>query len=341
MKKTSIFAGAIALAILASCNKETNEPSIHPETETAELTLEFPGVTVQTKVPLAADETSAESTVSSIQVLVFNDNGLELSQTISGTSGTMRVTKGSKKVVAVANFSGDLSGCTSPEDVYSASTSLKDNSLGNDTLFIMSGETDVTVDGATQASISLVRIAAKFLIRKISVNLNSAFSQSDISIDRIYIDNAVVNASLGGGKAPLAASDFVNQRGGFDDQGSYKPWSQSEFDGWTMSEDKNGTKLYSYPNITADKDDNRNKTGAFTVRKTRVVVEATLKGKKTFYPFTFDGQIERNHYYEITDLVITGYGVEHPEDPTPTKGDFTVNVIVKPWEQGGSTSIEI
>lgn len=342
MKKAIFSASVLALATLvASCSKETNEPSIMPKEDYAELKLDFPGVTVPTKVPLVADEISAEASVYDIQVLVFNENGLELAQKINGTTGSLKVTKGSKTVVAVANYSDDLSKCESPEDVYETATSLDDNTIGSTPYFVMSGETDVTVEGTTQASITLERIAAKFLIRSISVNLNSAFSESDITIDRIYLDNAVVNATLGGEKAPLSTLDFVNERGGFDDNANYQPWTSGYYDDWTMDEDVYSTKLYAYPNITEDEDDDRDKTGAFTVRKTRIVVEATLKGKKTFYPFTFSGPIERNHYYEITDLVITGYGVEHPEDPTPTKGDFTVNVIVKPWEQGGSTSIEI
>ena len=344
MKKISILAGATALAMLASCGKETINQPENPSGDTVELSLDFPVVINRTKVPLAADETNAESTVSSIQVMVYNDNGLELSQTITGTSGSLKVTKGEKKVVAVANYSGDLSKCSSPETVYATATELNENSIGSSPLFVMSGEADVSVNGATQASISLERIAAKFLIRKISVRLNSAFNESDIVIDRIYIDNAVVKASLGGAKSPLAVNDFVNQRGGFDSNAGYQPWVTGEYDSWTMSTisgSNEGTKLYSYPNLTPDTDDVRDKTGAFTVRKTRVVVEATLKGKKTFFPFTFNGPIERNHYYEITELVITGYGVEHPEDPTPVKGDLSINAIVKPWEQGGSTSIEI
>lgn len=344
MNKTSITASAMVLATLVSCEKERIGSSTFPECETVELSLDFPGVCNRTRVPLVADETEAESSVASIQIMVFNDNGLELSQTISSTSGSVKVTKGKKKVVAVANYSGNLSGCSTPEAIYATATDLNDNTIGSSSLFVMSGETDVDVDGATQASISLERIAAKFLIRKISVNLNSAFSEGDISIDRIYVDNAVVKANLGGAKTPLAAADFVNQRGGFDSNAVYQTWSAGPYDEWTMATpgtDGYGTKLFSYPNRTPDNDDSRNKTGAFTVRKTRVVVEATLKGKKTFYPFTFNGPIERNHYYEITDLVITGYGVEHPEDPTPSKGDLSVNIIVKPWEQGGSTSVEI
>lgn len=343
MKKTIIIISCILFAMFTSCSKISSEATYGPD-DTEELNIDFPGVVKRTKVPLVADEMTAESGVNSIQIMVFNDKGLESSKTITGTSGSLKVTNGKKKVVAVANYNGDLSGCNSPEAIYSTATLLNENSIGNSTLFVMSGETDVDVNGATQASISLSRIAAKFLIRKISINLNSAFSPSDITVDRIYIDNAVVAATLGGAKTPLASEDFVNQRGGFDSNAAYQPWVSGTYDSWTMStpDDLNdGVKLYSYPNMIPDTEDSRNKTGAFSVRKTRIVVETTLKGRKTFYPFTFDGPIERNHYYEITDLIITGYGVEHPEDPTPTKGDMSVNITIRPWEQGGSTSIEI
>lgn len=347
MKKVLLTAASAAL-LLCSCEKEQTGHQAYPQkgAETYDLSFDFPGVVPMTKVTLASDELSAEASVSSVQVMVYGEKGLENSARFTSLTGNkMKVTKGVKTVVAVANWAGDLTKSENKAAVYATATALGDNPISGATAgqFVMSGESSVTVDGATSCTVNLERIASKFLLRKVSIELNSAFSSSDLVIDRVFVDNAVVNATLGGAKASLAPTDFENQRGGslsggvwaWNGSGAHVAWTA-----WTVPSGTTswGQKLYAYPNPTTT--DNRDASGAFTVRKTRIVVEATLKGKKTYYPYTFDSAILRNHYYEITDLKITGAGVDNPED-LPEKSETSFTISVKPWVSGGSTNVEI
>ena len=91
-----------------------------------------------------------------------------------------------------------------------------------------------------------------------------------------------------------------------------------------------GPCFYPFPNESPDSHD-RTKWGS---RCTRLVVRATLGGRTTYYPVTFQ-RIERNHHYAV-DLTISNYGVEHPEDPVSSYAGVAASVTVAEWSDGGS-----
>ena len=95
--------------------------------------------------------------------------------------------------------------------------------------------------------------------------------------------------------------------------------------------------FYCYPNTTLLADDTHDTT-AFCERRTRLVLATLLGDEVTYYPITLpknaSGALESNKRYIISDVKITGPGVDDPEDPIGERGTVTYNVTILDWETG-------
>ena len=336
MKRFIIPLAAAAAAMLVSCNKDITPDNPTNDEPRYELALSFPDVEMATKVALS----SADNAVSNIQVMVFKaDGSLENSVNLNSTSGSINVTAGEKTVYAVANVptsKHSFLNAASASAITSVATALSDNTIGG--AFVMIGNNTVTVSGASSCSISLYRIAAKIEMGNISVAMSDAFAGQSLKVDRIYVQNAVVNSTFAKSKT-LATSDFVNQlKFTSNSYDSYltTPYTSVTLSDVTSASTALASKYYVYPNQTTT---DARTTPTFTIRKTRLVIQATLNGKTTFYPVTL-GPIESNKYYKVTGLTVTGPGVDNPEDD-PTKAGLTVSVTVVDWAQGQEINVTI
>ena len=76
-----------------------------------------------------------------------------------------------------------------------------------------------------------------------------------------------------------------------------------------------------YPNLNSADDQ---------VADTRLVVEATLDGRKYYYPVTMP-KMESNKSYEISELKITRPGSDDPDKPIEIV-DQDFKITVNPWD---------
>ena len=83
-----------------------------------------------------------------------------------------------------------------------------------------------------------------------------------------------------------------------------------------------------YPNHFPD---NRGRD-SWSPRPTRLVVEAMLAGRKTYYPVTLEN-VERNRHYAVT-LTVSNFGVDHPEDLPDKYADIGFSLAVEEWGEG-------
>ena len=86
--------------------------------------------------------------------------------------------------------------------------------------------------------------------------------------------------------------------------------------------------FYPYPNSSED-DRDIEKWGS---RSTRLVVRASLAGRTTYYPVTFDRVRPNTHYH--VEMVIAGFGVDHPENNPDDHGSMSLTVSTDPWIAG-------
>ena len=96
--------------------------------------------------------------------------------------------------------------------------------------------------------------------------------------------------------------------------------------------------MYAYPNPTQS-DNLEGSTGMYkgpeggpwSIRPTRLVIEATLDGQLYYYPITLPS-LEYNKSYEISNLVITRPGSDDPDMPV-VGFDVPFHITVNDWTQ--------
>lgn len=233
MKKI-FFALMAALAVVA-CNKNVT-PDIPVDSADGtrgelRVTINFPEPELQTKV--SSPSIVAESTISSIQVFVFNTNSEKtldadryqaISPAIAANADpyTLRVTTktGTKEVWVVAN-SPRITGVTKLADLKSKQSFLSDNarlesSVWKPNLTMVGSVSSVTIAAYdnTEATVKDTDITINRLVSRISLtNVNVDFRQtayegSTFKIKSLYLKNVVKGSLIDG--TPLALNDASN-----------------------------------------------------------------------------------------------------------------------------------
>lgn len=356
MKKT-LFAVA-AIAALVACNKQAPDAGIRPAvpetsdaaTLTAKIVSPF-----NTKATVADEESEAK--VNAIDVFVF--------RTVSGGSvvdGYKRIeefqdvvvpcTKGQRKIYAIVNSDEDLSGVTTEADLCAIVSKLQNNhSAGALTNFVMIGTKDVEITSATTVEIAVDRLAARVWVKKITKNFSAAGLQdSEFKIVRMYLTNVVNQINLGRDFVPDATEAYWYNMMQYDETAE----KVSEKDKFILRTDCAGivpgtrtepgsvdlaveNAMYAYPNPTqSDELENSGmytgpEGGPWSIRPTRLVIEATLDGQLYYYPITLPS-LEYNKSYEISNLVITRPGSDDPDMPV-VGFDVPFHITVNDWTQ--------
>lgn len=357
MKKT--FFVVAAIAALVACNKQAPDAGIRPAvpetsdaaTLTAKIVSPF-----NTKATVADEESEAK--VNAIDVFVF--------RTVSGGSvvdGYKRIeayqdvvvpcTKGSRKIYAIVNSDEDLSGVTTEADLCAIVSKLQNNhSAGALTNFVMMGTKDVEITSATTVEIAVDRLAARVWVKKITKNFSAAGLQdSEFKIVRMYLTNVVNQINLGRDFVPDATEAYWYNMMQYDETAE----KVSEKDKFILRTGCAGivpgtrtepgsvdlaveNAMYAYPNPTQS-DNLEGSTGMYkgpeggpwSIRPTRLVIEATLDGQLYYYPVTLPS-LEYNKSYEISNLVITRPGSDDPDMPV-VGFDVPFQITVNDWAQ--------
>lgn len=351
MKKTfSIF--ALAAAVLCSCNKEDDR--VIPQIGQIEEASAVLNVSLgfeddhRTKAEAYVEAQDYEVAVNKVQIFVFDADGQINMYKNAGTSTSdisINTTTGQKNVWAVVN-GPDLQEILTEDELKAVAVDLGANSVDKATGFVMAGykACDVTVAGAT-AEITVSRLVARVALDKVTNSLPEGYGA--IVIDNVTLINVVGNQNIAG---TADAQTWYNKMGRKDGgaegdiiDGSANKASCEALTFKASGESvANGAKLdpavpylfYSFPNSSTS-----GATGwvnPFTARESRLIIAATIKGQKYYYPVTLKQQLERNKAYTV-DLTITGLGSSDPDMPVE-KGAITASVTVKGWETGATYS---
>ena len=345
MKKTLLLMAAIA-AMACSCDKDSDcIPCQNKEQKEATLKVNLGFEDdMQTKATAYVTAQPYETAINDVQVLVFDSSGA-LNAYVDAdtkTSGiNIKTTTGSKTICAVVS-GPDLSSVTTIPELNAKTIDLGDNSITSTAGFVMAGSTSCNVTTSSQnVNVTVKRFVSRVALQKVNNALPASYGA--MTINNVTLINVVGNQNLAGA---ATASTWYNKMGRKDGSTT----SSHIIDGSTYlashptltfksveSSVANGVShtpstpylFYTFPNSTIT--DVCGWVSPFTARKTRLVVAATISGKKYFYPVVIDTPI-RNYAYTV-ELTITGLGSTDPDKPV-SKGAINASVTVEGWATG-------
>lgn len=337
---------AAIAAIACSCDKDSDcIPCQNKEQKEATLKVNLGFEDdMQTKATAYVTAQPYETAINDVQVLVFDSSGalnayVDADTKTSGIS--IKTTTGSKTICAVVN-GPDLSSVTTIPELNAKTIDLGDNSITSTAGFVMAGLTSCNVTTSSQnVNVTVKRFVSRVALQKVNNALPASYGA--MTINNVTLINVVGNQNLAGA---ATASTWYNKMGRKDGSTT----SSHIIDGATYlashptltfksveSSVANGAShspstpylFYTFPNSTIT--DVCGWVSPFTARKTRLVVAATISGKKYFYPVVIDTPI-RNYAYTV-ELTITGLGSTDPDKPV-SKGAINASVTVEGWATG-------
>ena len=294
------------------------------------VSLSLQGSCIETR---ALDVPSlSESNVMRCDLFVF-DSGGALVERVLSTDGRFDfyLTDGVYDFVAVAN-KGDLPAKdVSRDDLMSTIVTLGENAPGS---FVMAG----SLDSHEILSDEKTTIEVERLVAKVSCTVRTAFkgylADESLRIDAVYLTNVKALARIGEPHSDGVPDSLWYNRMAYEPSvADYPRGLLYENCGAAMPPRDSivtGYSFYPFPNSAADDHD----VSRWSPRCTRLVVEATLLGRKTYYPVTI-GKVESNRHYMV-DLTVSNFGTDHPEGFPDKYGDIAFSVKVEDWTDGGN-----
>ena len=330
-------------ALFSACNKTEDCTICYANPAVLEITLCLEQEPT-TKATAYLSSQTYEKQVNNVQILVFDSSGaLNIYKDVgTSTSGiSINTTTGSKTIWAVIN-GPSLTSIKTLSALRNTAVDLGNNSTTASEGFVMSGSSEITVGSAsTSVSIQVERLLSRVALQKITNSLPASYGT--MTINNVCLANVVGNQNLAGA---ATASTWYNKMGRKDGATA----SNQIIDGSTYlashptltfksveSSVANGAShtpstpylFYTFPNSTSN--DVTGWATSFTARKTRLVVAATIGGKKYYYPVVIDTP-SRNNAYTV-ELTITGLGSTEPDKPVE-KGTINASVTVEGWATG-------
>ena len=340
MKKLFLAAGA-ALALLASCNKETEmmnpAPEARPDGASVTITLSS-GDDAQTRAFFDATATAEawEKSLSSLSVFAFDNSGALIirrdftSSELASKSATFALPKSAAgtecSFYAVANYDA------SSAKTRAALTALVEKSAAdyNGTFaevssaakrsggFVMSGSTSKTigaVNSTTSVGITLKRTVAKVALQ---TTIDPSFADKyagELTINSVKLSKAASQSSVVAGTPTPGAMSYTHTQTLAAASGKYNALFYC-FENGSLTA---GNRVLLEINATYDLDGN----GSTTDDRSEVTYSVELTGKAA-------GEILRNGYYRIA-ANITGLVGQ----------DCAVTVTVADWETPVTQSVEL
>ncbi|MBR1509875.1 MAG: hypothetical protein IJ623_04415 [Bacteroidales bacterium] len=361
MKKQFLILMAAGLFGALACNK-SNAPSgaaSLPEGPTGLVSLQISSDPV-TKV---ADAAKKDSRINTVQILVFNEQGIKEtdryekpeSYNDTGTYSTSFTTRtGSKTIYAIVN---------SPRLTETSLAALESHlsDLGENTpeSMVMSGKITHSVAeydknknsgaAAEEIGIHVKRLVSMIQLDKICVNFKGTMLENgSFTIQEIYAKNVVGKSPIGvqtAGGQPISLSDTDLANAGY----WYNKMTKESnppavtYDTFSQSCDTNGAEsavardLFVYPNNTGGDSD----SNSFSPRKTRLVIKAHVRvnageftpavDEDTYYTFDLP-VLQANYIYKISNINISMLGKKDDNSDEKTLAGLIKPVItVDPW----------
>ena len=313
------------LLLLAGCRGTVGDPS-----EKVDITFSILGADTRTTV------TSGERSVDRWTLMLFREGRL----VDIGTSGSnspiqCSLEAGSYSAYAIANPPPSFR----PESYSSfakfskAESDLRDNSLSQ---LVMFGSRTISVSSQNDRpqTIGVNRLVAKVGIRKISIDFTDpALQAKTFRLKAIYLTNCYGKTHLrsdeNAAEMDSDASCWYNRMGFHSDAGvdalladqgisimitASAPYVQEHH-------------FYCYPNQT----EQDSRSGSWSARHTRLVLEAEISGKTYFYPITLP-TMQRNKTYIVEEAIIRKLGSTDPEKDEPGSIDVVFDTSTGDWD---------
>lgn len=344
MKKLCLFAAAVVSACVMSCTKDIDIP-VETAPETVSLTVNVG--TVSTKAFVSGTEDMA---FHNAQIIVFDDTGkLEKSTDLTAKTSKFKieVLPGKKTVWAVANLPSKINESDIPTEANLSArlTSLDINSLNSLTMSA-SAEKVVSIGNASM-ELKLKHIACKVVIDGIKRDFDNAnYADIPLKVKKIYLSNVAGTCSLGcEGEMP---SVWYNKLGVIPGDLAASVKALTVDDGLSINLPEGGSytvahTFYAFPNPCTDPVYG----GAWTPRRTRLVLECEYGGRTCYYPVSLPkdaaSPLVRNKVYHISLLTLKKPGSTSPDDPQSEVSStisFTVEIKVADWEEDTSYTEE-
>ena len=286
-----------------------------------------------------ATGTAGEAAVDDWALLLYRDGRLaEAGTSSSGSEIRKTLPAGEYTAFAVVNPPASFApaGFPDPGALAGAESALGDNAPGR---LVMAGRRSVTVpvpDGSVQR-IGVDRLVCKAGIRKISVQFaNPDLAALPFRLKGIYLTNCYGKSRYGSdwtaGDILSDASHWHNRMGFHPETGVDALLAETGLD-ISVTPDRPHTQehvFYFYPNPLPETLDTR--SGTWTRRRTRLVLEAQVGERTYYYPVTLP-ESQRNRTYLIEEAVIRKLGSLDPEKDEPGSIEVTFSVIPDDWGQ--------
>ena len=281
--------------------------------------------------------TDGERAVDDWALLLYRDGRLvDTGTSDSGTSIRKRLVTGGYTAFAVVNppASFDPAGYPELSSLEAAESALGDNAPGR---LVMAGSRTLSVpvpDGGTQR-IGVDRLVCKAGIRKISVRFTDPIlAARPFVLKGIYLTNCYGKSLYGGDLEPAdIASDAAlwHNRMGFHSETAVNGLlAETGLDIPVTAESPHTQEhyFYYYPNPLPEALDSR--SGTWTRRRTRLVIEAEIGGRTYYYTVTLPAS-QRNKTYLIEEAVIRKLGSRDPEKDEPGAVDVVFRTDTDDW----------
>ena len=313
-----------ASLLLAGCRETLPQP---PERVGVTFSLSGTGT--------RATGTANEGTVQDWALLLFRDGKLaDYGTSGPGTSIRCSVEAGSYTAWAVANppSSFQPAAMTTLQAFLETESRLEDNTLSR---LVMAGglSLDILPGDDKPREIPVERLVGKAGIRKISIGFTDpALAARPFVLKGIFLTNCYGKTRLG---SDWGASEISTQAAAWYNRMGFQ--SDPKVNGILSDRNIDATltanapyqqehAFYFYPNPT----ETDSREGTWSVRHTRLVIEAEIGGRTYYYPVTLPVS-RRNRTFLIEEAVIRKLGTLDPEGNEPGALDITFSTGTGDW----------
>lgn len=270
-----------------------------------------------------------DSKIDSIQVFIFTSDGiLESSRRMRASSLEISCIPGNKIIWVLANApelsleTGALESVLTGSALY-----LKDNAFSS---LMMTGRAEVEISEDGPLNVSVDRLPALVRFGSVKTDFTGSYLEGcSFVVNDVYLRNVMGESRVRGVFNPEAGSLWYNkitdeQNAEADALIGDKGLNRAVADG---SEEAFGLAYLVFPNSVAEDDE----SPVWSVRRTHLVVHATIDGEDTYYPIVLP-VIARNRIYNVKTVTLTMAGNPNPEDPPISTAGISLNISIAPWE---------
>lgn len=235
---------------------------------------------------------------------------------------------GEYTIYAAVNSGLNETSFSTRSEILSYEESLTAMSSSNMAMF---GSRTFTVDGSGSCPVTVNRLQAKVLLKKITVDFSSHpdLAAKTFTVNSIYLINVQAKSRFEY-NVNYNSDTWLNMRQ-YESSGAdgliYESVNRTIASGSNLTADH-----YFYPfgnNTSTD-----SHASSWSGRHTRLVVECSLGGRTTYYPVDIcgtNGFLYRNSIYTIENIIITDYGAPGPDEEVPGESQVQFSVSVQNW----------